>query len=131
MHNQFAHFVGSMVVASFAYIGNAVLAQLDNIPPWVQDLGMPGLMIAVLCYGIHNLHRMYRDSTNERIKDGHEYTAKLEAHIKEGAESRAQLIATSREVVEISKEQLRAQAKTSVDFQHLTNEIRECMKHKP
>lgn len=128
MHSHFAHFVGSMVTASFAYIGNGALAQLDNIPPWIQELGMPGLMVAVLCYGIHNLHKMYRDATNERIKDGQEYTAKLENHIKEGAESRAQLIATSREVVEVSKEQLRAQAKTSVDFQNLTNEIRNCIR---
>lgn len=132
--------VAALGVSSLA----AILESLEMFEGALQRIGLPMICVAGFAYAVVVLSRKYKEmadgriedakSTAEvlnaigaaRLEDAQNYASALEEHIVKGAESRAELIQVSRELKEISAEQLKAQAKSAIAMERLAEQIGKC-----
>ena len=120
MNEHIMKVVLGLTVSSIA----AIVESLQVFEGALQNLGLPMLCVAGFGYAIVKLNSK-KDSLAERlVQDAKEYATKLERHVEKGAESRAKLIELSEKSLELSSEQLKAQAKVAISVDSLAHEIK-------
>lgn len=111
------------------------LAQIPDVPPWVQGLGLPGIFLAFTIYALRSLYCDKQKETAMRLAEKDAFVKELKDTMGATVEIHSQLVHTSREMLESQKkhsedlrglvaENLKAQAMTVSAIEKLTDEIR-------